>query len=191
MKQLFFGCIGLLSLIAQAQRPCEFTTDVKDSLGSYKSTKEYLVYEKNFGGNSSYIFYSILITDGTPVLQVQLLEKSSDFIKAKCFDKNSKIYLQLNNNKIVTLLHTNDESCGSMLRDDKGINNRILSGYFMFRKEDYEDLKKSELSFIRIKFGAESADYMMRKAFKSELDGLIYEPESYFLNYFHCLEAKP
>jgi len=180
-----------LSLIAQAQRPCEFTTDVKDSLGSYKSTKEYLVYEKNFGGNSSYIFYSILITDGTPVLQVQLLEKSSDFIKAKCFDKNSKIYLQLNNNKIVTLLHTNDESCGSMLRDDKGINNRILSGYFMFRKEDYEDLKKSELSFIRIKFGAESADYMMRKAFKSELDGLIYEPESYFLNYFHCLEEKP
>lgn len=191
MKQLFFGCFLMFSFMAQAQRPCEFSTDVKDSLGTYKSTKEYLVYEKIFGGNSSFIFYSIIISDGTPMLQVQLLEKSQDFIKAKCFDKNSKIYLQLNNNKIVTLLHTDDESCGSMLRDDKGVNNRILSGYFMFRKEDYEDLKKSELSFIRIKFGAETFDYMMRKAFKSELDGQIYEPESYFLNYFHCIEEKP
>lgn len=191
MKKLFFGAVLMFSLIAIAQRPCEFTTDVKDSLGSYKSTKEYLVYEKNFGGNSSYIFYSIVVSDGTPMLQVQLLEKSQGFIKAKCFDKNSKIYLQLNNNKIVTLLHTNDESCGTMVRDEKGVNNRVLSGYFMFRKEDYEDLKKSELSFIRIKFGAEATDYMMRKAIKSELDGQLYEPERYFLNYFHCLEAKP
>lgn len=191
MKQLFLGFLWMVSMAGLAQRPCEFTTDVKDSLGTYKSTKEYLMYEKNFGGNSSYIFYSILVSDGTPILQVQLLEKSPDFIKAKCFDKNSKIYLQLNNNKIVTLLHTNEESCGSMVRDDKAINNRVISGYFLFRKEDYEDLKKSELSFIRIKFGAESVDYMMRKAFKSELDGQVYEPESYFLNYFHCLEDKP
>lgn len=190
MKRLFLGYLFILSFVAVAQRPCEFTTDVKDSLGTYKSTKEYLVYEKNFGGNSSYIFFSVAIFDQTPVLQVQLLDKSPEFIKAKCFDKNSKIYLQLNNNKIVTLLHNNEESCGSMLRDDKGINNRILSGYFFFRKEDYEDLKKSELSFIRIKFGAESTDYMMRKAFKSELDTQVYEPESYFLNYFHCIESK-
>lgn len=191
MKHLFLGFLWMVSMVSFAQRPCDFSTDVKDSLGTYKSTKEYLVYEKNFGGSSSYIFYSIIVSDGTPILQVQLLDKSSEFIKAKCFDKNSKIYLQLNNNKIVTLLHADQESCGTMVRDAQGINNRVLSGYFLFRKDDYEDLKKSELSFIRIKFGAESADYMMRKAFKSELDGQIYEPESYFLNYFHCLENKP
>lgn len=191
MSRLFLAVLCCFSWFSWAQRPCEFTTDVTDSLGTYKSTKEYLVYEKNFGTNSSYIFYSLVVTNGTPMLNVQIIEKSPDFIRAKCFDKNSKIYLQLTNNKIVTLLHTEEESCGSMLRDDKGYNNRILSGYFMFRKDDYEDLKKSALSFIRIKFGTETADYMMRKAFKSELDGQIYEPENYFIHYFHCLQDKP
>jgi hypothetical protein len=190
MKFLLSGLALLFSIIASAQRPCEFSANVTDSLGTYKSTKEYLVFEKNFGGKSTYIFNSFVITDGVPLLNVQLIEKSDGFIKARCLDKNSKIFVQLNNGKIVTLLHIDKSNCGNLVRDDKGLGNRILTGYFMFRKEDFQELKKSPVSYIRVKFGAESEDFIYRKAIKSEMNGELYEPEAFFMNYFHCLEDK-
>lgn len=188
MKRLLFLAFLFLNATLNAQKPCDFNTNVTDSLGSYKSTKDYLVYEKNFGGSASYIFNSIVVSDGMPTLQVQFIEKSFDFIKAKCLDKNSKIYFQLVNGKIVTLLHIDEQVCGSMVRDDKGMNNRIMTGHFMFRKEDYQNLKTSPVSFMRIKYGSESVDYVMKKSFKAELDGLYYDPENYFINYFHCID---
>ncbi|HOZ75142.1 MAG TPA: hypothetical protein PLS51_05400 [Flavobacterium sp.] len=190
MKFLLSGISLLCCLFVTAQRPCEFSANVTDSIGSYKSTKEYMVFEKNFAGKSTYVFNSFVVTDGMPLLNVQFLEKSDGFIKAKCLDKNSKLYIQLNNGKIVTLLHIDKSDCGNLIRDDKGMNNRILSGYFMFRKEDFQELKKSPVSFIRVKFGAETEDFIYRKAIKSEMNGELYEPESYFINYFHCLEDK-
>ena len=190
MKYLLFSIASLYATLTFSQKPCDFTTNVVDSIGSYKATKEYLMYEKNFAGNSSYVFTSIVISDGTPILNVQFLEKSNDFIKAKCFDKNSRLYIQLDNSKIVTLFHIDQESCGSLVRDDKGINNRILTGYFMFRKGDYDELKKSSTSLIRVKYATDMADFIIRKAIKSELDGSLYEPDTYFMNYFHCLEDK-
>jgi len=189
MKQflLFFLFIGWS---AMAQKPCDFSTNVIDSIGTYKSTKESLIYEKNFAGNASYIFNSIEIADGTPMLNVQFIEKSYDFIKSKCLDKNSKLYFQLTNGRIVTLLHVDENICGNMVRDDKGMNNRIMTGYFMFRKEDYQYLKASPISLMRIKYATETVDYIIKKEFKSELDGIYYSPENYFMDYFHCIEAK-
>jgi hypothetical protein len=189
MKYLFHSFALLMTMMTFAQKPCDFTTDVKDSLGTYKSTKEYLLYEKNFAGNSNYIFATMVVTDGMPILNVQFIEKNSGFIKAKCFDTNSKVYLQLNNNKIVTLIHIDEESCGTMVRDDKGLNNRILTGYFVFRKEDYADLKSSPISFIRIKYATDVADFILKKELNAELDGKTYQPDTYFINYFHCLEG--
>ena len=190
MKYLILSIAFICTTLTFAQRPCEFATDVVDSIGSYKATKEYLMYEKNFAGNSSYVFNSIVISDGLPILNVQFLEKSNDFIKVKCFDKNSRLYIQLENNKIVTLLHIEQESCGSLIRDDKGMNNRILTGYFMFQKADYEELKKSPVSLIRVKYATDVTDFIIRKAIKSELDGALSEPGTYFINYLHCLEGK-
>jgi hypothetical protein len=190
MKFLLLCTAVLFSAVAFAQRPCDFSVNVSDSIGSYKSTKEYLVYEKNFASNSTYIFSSFVITDGMPILNIQFIEKSSNFIKARCFDKNAKLYVQLNNGKIVTLLHIDKEDCGSLIRDEKGMNNRIVSGYFMFRKDDFQELKSSPVSYIRIKYTTETEDYIFRKAIKSEMDGALYEPENYFINYFHCLEDK-
>ena len=190
MKHFFYSLIFLISAFASAQKPCDFATNVTDSLGTYKSTKEYLVYEKNFAGNSSYVFTSIVVSDGTPILNVQFIEKSAGFIKVKCFDKNSKLYLQLDNNKIVTLLHLDKESCGTLVRDDKGMNNRILSGYFMFRKDDYADLTRARISFIRVKYATDTADFIFKSELKSEMNGETYQPDSYFIDYFHCLEDK-
>ena len=183
---LFF----FISIYSHAQKPCDFTTNVTDSLGTYMATKDYLVYEKNFAGNSSYIFYSIIVADGAPSLTVQLIEKSNDFIKARCFDRNSKLYMQLNSGKIVTFFHIDEESCGTMVKDDKGFYNRVTSGYFAFRKEDYAELKISSVSLIKIKFTMETSDYLIKKEFKSELNNDTYDPENYFINYLHCIDGK-
>ena len=46
---------------------------------------------------------------------ISCCQKSKDFLKANCFDKNSKLFLQLDNGKIITLLHLDQESCGTMV----------------------------------------------------------------------------
>ena len=137
-----------LRLNAFAQKPCEYSTNVTDSIGTYKSTQEYMIAERNFAGNSSYIFYSLALTDGLPTLTVQLISKSKDFMKVSCFDKNSKLFLQLNNGKIITLIHIDQENCGSMLRDDKGFDNRVNSGTFMFTKGSLRFTIRKPISLI-------------------------------------------
>ena len=103
MKNLLLLALSLISSAIFAQKPCEYTTNVTDSIGTYKTTKEYIIAEKNFAGTSNYIFFSLAVSDGMPLLNVQLIQKSKDFIKANCFDKDSKIFLQLNNGKVITL----------------------------------------------------------------------------------------
>ena len=128
------------------------------------------------------------LTNGVPTLNVQLLQKSKDFLKANCFDKNSKLILQLNSGKIITLLHLDQESCGSLIRDDKGFDNRVLTGIFMLTKESMVELKKSPLSLMEIKYLTNTEDYIFKREFKSELNNQVYEPESYFIKNLQCIE---
>jgi hypothetical protein len=188
MKHLLLLTFCFFSLSNFAQKPCEYATDITDSIGTYKVTKEYLINENVFGGNSSYIFSSLALTDGVPTINLQLIRKSKDFLKANCFDKNSKIFLQLQNGKIVTLIHIDQLNCGTSLRDDKGFDNRVLSGIFMFGKENFEQLKISPVSIMRIKYLTDIEDYVFKKEIIAELDGKIYQPESYFMNNMHCIE---
>lgn len=188
MKKLLLTALFFLSLNSFAQTLCDYATNVKDSVGTYKITKEYLVSEKIFAGTSSYIFYTLSLTDGLPTLNVQLIQKSKDFIKANCFDKNSRLYLQLDNGKVITLVHTNLEYCGSMIRDEKGFDNRVIVGNFMFMKGTMEDLKSSPLSLMRIKYLNDTEDYIIKKQLVSELNGKTYNPETYLINNLKCIE---
>jgi hypothetical protein len=188
MKQLLAITLFFLSLTTFAQKPCEYNMNVTDSIGNYKSTIEYMMSEKNFAGSSSYVFFSLALTDGLPTLNVQLIQKSKDFIKANCFDKNSKLFLQLNNGKIITLIHTDEENCGSLIRDDKNFDNRVITGSFMFIKDSFEELKKSPVSLMRIKYLTDTEDYIVKKEFTSELNNITYQPEKFFINTIQCIE---
>ncbi|PIF30437.1 hypothetical protein CLU81_0863 [Flavobacterium sp. 9] len=188
MKQLITLTFFLLTFTAFAQKPCEYSANVSDSIGTYKITNEYLVSEKNFGGTSSYVFLSLAQTDGLPTLNLQVIQKSKDFIKANCFDKNSKVFLQLENGKIITLIHVNQENCGTLIRDDKGFDNRVNTGYFMFLKDNFEELKKSPVSIMRIKYLTDVEDYIVRPDLTSELNGKVYHPNTYFIDNIRCVE---
>lgn len=189
MKQLITLTFFLLTLTAFAQKKsCEYSVDVKDSIGTYKVTNEYLISEKHFGGTSDYIFFSLAQTDGLPTLNLQLIQKSKEFIKANCFDKNSKIYLQLQNGKIVTLIHINQENCGTLIRDDKGFDNRVSTGIFMFMKDNFEDLKNSPVTLMRIKYLTDVVDYIVRSEITSEMNSKVYHPDNYFMDNIRCVE---
>jgi len=187
MKHLITLTFFLLTITAFAQKPCEYSANVTDSIGTYKVTNEYLASEKNFGSTSNYIFFSLAQTDGLPTLNLQLIQKSKDFIKANCFDKNSKVFLQLQNGKIVTLLHINQENCGTLIRD-KEFNNRINTGIFMFMKDNYEELKKSPVTIMRIKYLTATEDYIIRGEITSEMNGKAYKPATYFMENIRCVE---
>jgi hypothetical protein len=188
MKTIITISIFLISTIALAQKPCEYTTNSTDSIGTYKALKDHLMYEKKFAGNSSYIFFTLESTNGTPSLSINLIRKSKEFLNANCFDTNSKIFLQLNNGKIVTLLFAGNENCGSLIRDENGFDNRLLNGTFLFLKGSIEDLKSSGVNLMRIKYLSEIEDFVVKKEIQSELNGQNYLPESLFMNYLYCIE---
>ncbi len=188
MKNQITLFLLLLTLTVFAQKSCDYSTNVKDSLGTYKVTRDYIMSEKHFGNSSSYIFFNLASTNGTPSLNLQLIQKSKDFITAKCFDKNSKLIVQLNNGKIVTFYHIEDENCGVLVRDDKGSDNRITIGRFLFLKGSMEELKKSPIAVMRIKYLTGVEDYAISHTLISEMDGKTYEPDTYFMKNIQCIE---
>jgi hypothetical protein len=202
MKYAFFTALCFFSLTLFAQKShsnnivkansktiaCDYATNVTDSIGTYKSTKEYLVSEKVFGGKSSYMFYSLALTDGLPTLTVQIIQKSKEFLKADCFDKDSRLFLQLQNGKIVTLAHIDQENCGTLIRDTNGFDNRVKSGIFMFLSENYQDLKTSPVTLMRIKYLTDVEDVIIKQEFTAELDGKVYHPETFFIDNIRCVE---
>lgn len=187
MKNLILIIIFLYSFAISAQNPCEFSVNIKDSIGSYKETKSAIVHEFIFGNTSKYVFFALALTDQMPSLTVQILQKSKDFIKINCFDKNSRIYLQLENNQIITLIASDQENCGAPVKDELGFNNRILSGTFLFVKGTIDDLKTSPVSSMRIKYTTESQDYIIKRQLVSETDQKTYFPSNYFIDYLSCI----
>ena len=189
MKLLNFLLVILFSTIIYAQKPCEYATEVKDSIGTLKETKSFLVHEKVFGNSEQYIFMSLISNNNVPLLNFQVIQKGTDFLMPKCIDKNSKIYFQLSNGKIYTLFYGSESVCDTFLYDDsKKINNRFLSVDFFFPKNDYEDLKKFPIVMMRIKYATETMDYILAKELKSEKLNTITFPENIFVDYFKCIE---
>jgi hypothetical protein len=187
MKKFLVVVFALVYSSINAQKNCEYNTNVTDSIGSYKSTKEYLVQERIFGNTQKSMFFSLANTDGLLSLSVQLIQKSPDFISALCFDENSKIYFQLANGKVVTVLGIDKTNCGTSVFVENN-NCRILTGNFVFMKDTFQDLKDSPIVLVRIKFASEMVDYIFKSELISELDKNIYHPETYFNNYLKCIE---
>lgn len=188
MKKFLQLALLALTFTASAQEPCEHTI-ITSGGKEYKSTKDYVVYEKVFGTTSTFVFFSMSLPEGIPVLNFQLLAKSQEFPKAYCLDKSSRIYLQLENGKVVTLISALDENCANLIYDNESKNNiRVLSGSFLFTKGSIEELEKSPVTMMRVKYSTETVDYPVRKELTSETNNTKYFPEMYFKNHLKCLE---
>ena len=189
MKQILSVLLLIIGLHGNAQQKnCEYDIDEKTDSTFIKKTSDYLIYEKDFVSSKSYIFFSLVNSDGTPYLNFQLMQKSKSFINPNCFDKASKISIQLTNGKIVTLLSAG-EAYSQLMYDEKESNNiRLLNNYFLFSKDAYEDLRKYPISIMKVNFATETVDYVVKKELKSDVFKGNYFPENYFINYLNCVE---
>lgn len=189
MKRLLLVAFLMIQAGLFAQKNCEFGTTFTDSIGEYKETKQKIVYEKVFAGTSSNIFFSLANDGGTPLLNLQFIQKSKDFMKATCFDASSKMYLQLENGKIITMIISGEGDCGTTVRDATNTASvRITSASFLFMKNSMEELKKSPVSLIRIKFGTEMTDYILKKEIVSEVNSEKSYPQNFFIDFLKCIE---
>lgn len=186
MKKLVFLLAVVQSCICVAQKDCEYSANGTDDIGTYKATKDYIIHERNFGNTQATLFFSLINADGLPSLKVQLIQKSNDFIAAKCFDKSSKIILQLNDGKVISLVALDNEICAESIRSE-AVNNRVLTAYFLFMKDTFEALKNSSVSILRIKYTTETVDYVLKEELVSEIDTKTYQPATYFTNYLKCI----
>ena len=179
----------IFAQIIFAQKPCELAESFTDSIGTYKSTNEFLVHERIFSDKEAYIFLSLINNNGTPALNLKIIQKSNEFIKANCMNASTKLFFQLGNGKIITMIHNNEESCGSFHQnpDDKK-NTRFTSGLFLFLLGTIEELKKSPIQLMRIQNQSETKDYVMVREFTSELTMKLNSPENFFIDNLHCVE---
>ncbi|GGB81107.1 hypothetical protein GCM10007424_21510 [Flavobacterium suaedae] len=190
MKNLFLLLSLLTISFANAQQDCDYSFNQKTEEGiEVKGTKEYMMYEKIFGGNSQYIFFSLTNNGGTPLLNFKILSKSTGFPELYCFDNTSKIYIQLTNGKIITLISATQQQCATLVYnpDDKK-NMRVLSGTFLFTKGSLEELEKSSITYIRVRYTTDTVDYPIRNEIESETIKEKYFPNKYFINYLNCIK---
>jgi len=171
-----------------AQKPCEYSVNVTDSIGTLKETKSCLVYEKVFGNKSTLIFISLQSVNGIPMLKLQYIQKSKEFEAPKCLDKNSRVVFQLANGKIYTLINAEESECDNLVYNEaEKINNRYLDASFFFLKDDFEEITKHSISLMRIRFTGGSEDYVFSKELVSETLKETFKPEAFFINHFNCI----
>ena len=189
MKQIIILLL-LIPVFSLSQiKKCEYDIDEKTDSTFIKVLPQKLIHEKVFGNSSEFLFFSLVNENGIPYLNIQQLQKSKDFIPTSCLSKNSKIIFQLDNGKYITLLNAFDETCSDLNYDSAEKNNlRILTGYFYFTKTNYEEFKNSTVSLMRIQFGSETKDYVLKASLESETLGTLSNPASYFMDYLECIE---
>ena len=190
MKNLLIALLILTGTISLAQnKECKIDFEEKTDSTYIKKTVEVLVHERVFGNNKEMIFFSLLVSDGIPMLGFQQIQKSTEFIPALCFDKNSKIIFQLENGKFVTLINSGQGNCSSLNYDPETKSNiKIITNYFLFINENYEELTKSPISLMRVNFVGLKKDIAFKNNIDSELLNSSSNPSNYFINYLHCVE---
>ena len=189
MKNLL-SLLLLFTLSVNAQKKdCIYDIEEKTDSTSLRVLPNVLIHEKIFGNTNEYLFFALLNNDGAPMLSIQQLQKSKDFIKTNCISKNSKIILQLMNGKIINLISSDEEACSVLTYDAKENNNiRILTGYFYFTQSNYEELSKSSISLMRIQFVSETKDYVVASEYFSETFNTKTNPKDYFIDYLKCVQ---
>lgn len=188
MKILYTFFLTLITSTLLAQKPCELATNVTDSIGTLKETKTCVMYEKVFGGKTTVISISLASDNGTPVLKLQHIQKSKDFEMPKCFDKSSKVIFQLSNGKIYTMIYGENDKCDQLIYNEtEKLNNRYVEGNFLFMKDDFTELTKFPISFMRIRYAGENTDYVVQKELDCETLIETHFPANFFIDNFNCI----
>ena len=188
MKYLLFILLSITISSAQ-NKNCKYDYEDKTDSTFVKVIPEKLIYERIFGKSKEMIHFVLINNNGIPTLNLQFIQTSNDFISANCLDKTSRIVFQLANGKIVSLVSNTEEVCNTLVYNEKDNRNiRILDGYFLFTKNNYEELKNSPINLMRIQFTNGAKDFVIKKEIQSELFNTKFYPENIFIDFLKCIE---
>lgn len=190
MKNFLIALSLFIGINTFAQnKDCKIDFEEKTDSTYIKKTSEVLIHERVFGNNKEMVFFSLINIDGVPMLGFQQIQKSTEFIPAICFDKNSRIIFQLENGKFITLVNYSPESCSSLNYDSESKSNiRVITNYFMFVNSNYDDLKISPISIMKVQYVGDSKNIVFKNDIDSEMLKTTSKPTNYFIDYLHCIE---
>ena len=170
-------------------KDCTYDIQEKTDSTSLKVMPQKLMHEKVFGNSREFLFFALVNENGVPLLNLQLLQKSNDFIPTNCLSKNSRVIIQLDNGKIITLVNAFEETCSDLNYDETTKNNiRILNAFFYFTQTNYQELKNSPIALMRIQFSGETKDFVLKTELESETLKTKSNPASFFMEYLKCVE---
>jgi hypothetical protein len=189
MKHILYLFIVLPTLLFSQSKDCDYDMNEKTDSTSIKVLPDQVMHERIYKNSKEVVQFKLLNNDGVPIANLQLIQKNTDFIPASCFNKSSRIVFQLANGKTVTLASITDDSCSILnYNEEEKSNIRILDGYFVISKNNYEELKKSPLLLMRIQFAGDSKEYVIKKELQSEFLNKTYYPENIFISFLECIE---
>lgn len=170
-------------------KTCEFEIDIATDTTSSRVLKDRIIDESVFGNTTSFLTFKLFEVDGFLGLNFQYLQKSKDFLTPICIDKNTIIYLELSNGKQVKLVNSSDtEVCNDLQYDEINKNNlRILSGFFYFSPENFQDLKTEKVYLIKITANTGDVNFVIKPELNSEIYKTKSTPDTYFMDYLKCL----
>ena len=186
-KGLLCLFLVLCSAVNAQVNPCDLVEDTNNHDFPMVATQDYMLFERQFGDLKLHFFASIEIINEVPTLSLSIVNQSARFLPAKCFTANSKLFIQLENGKIVNLLHVPEDNCGTGIQHD-GQYQRVYKAQFLFHKSSFDELKKSPMSLLRIRWGTETEDFIIKSFFQSEINQQTYYPSTYFQTVLKCLE---
>lgn len=188
-KTLLIAFLLLFNTLSFSQnKDCTFEISEETDSTYTKVLPEKFVYESIFGSTTRILSFKLYNIDGILGLNFQYIQKSKDFLVPTCINKDTKIFIQLNNGKEVKLINSLAvENCNELNYDPVNKNNiRILNGYFNFTKENFEYLKTEKAYLIRIVTITGEESFILNPELKSEITKEVIQPDSYFIKYLPC-----
>lgn len=191
MKTLFkLTALLLFTNLSFAQvKPCDFEINVATDTSSTKVLKDKIIDESIFGNTTSFLTFKLFEVDGILGVNFQYLQKSKDILTPICIDKNTKILLDLSNGKQVKMINSTElETCNELQYDAISKNNvRILSGFFYFTPENFQDLKTEKVYLIKITANTGDVNFVIKPELNSEIYNEKSTPDTFFIDYLKCL----
>ncbi len=185
---ILFLCCNLLYVQAQ-EKNCALDYEVVNDTINFKQTKELLVYEDSQEKSTQALYFSLIKSDDNNFLQVQLIQKSTDFIPITCVNYRSIISIKLNNGRIISAYYIGDEKCDTFIYNNETKNNiRLLSTVFLLRKEDINYLKESPIVMVQIRYANKALPYPIKNELEFNSTEPNSQPSAFFIENIPCLE---
>lgn len=183
---LFFS---LSLFVVHGQKKCTIDYEIVNDTINFKQTSEVLIYTDQQETGTNSLFFSLIKSDESHFLQVQLIQKSLDFIPITCVNYRSIISLKLNNGRIISGYYIGEEKCDSFIYDNETSNNiRILTTAFLLRPEDIHYLAESPIAMVQIRYANKALPYTIKNDNQSSLEEANSQPSAFFIDNIPCLQ---